>query len=74
MISRAVLERIYGAGLHTITLSTPPLQEGTPQYSKVRHITRDVDDARVFGGIHLGFDQDVQRQKLRRAGASCLED
>jgi hypothetical protein len=47
-------------------------------YSKLRDVCHDIDDARVFGGIHFRFDQeagaeigrqvatDVYKQNLRR--------
>jgi hypothetical protein len=29
------------------------------QYSSVKEITDDIDDARVYGGIHFRFDQEA---------------
>ena len=31
----------------------------TLNYSTFRQITDDIDDARVYGGIHFRFDQDA---------------
>jgi hypothetical protein len=74
-----MLRRIYGAGHHQITLSNPLVVGVTLQYSSFTGITDDVDDARVYGGIHFRFDQEagarlgrsvgghVYRHNLRRA-------
>jgi hypothetical protein len=57
--AREVLERIYGGGPYSITLSTPAVPGVTLQYSKLKQITIDIDDARVYGGIHYRFDQEA---------------
>ena len=56
-----VLRRMYGAGGHTITVSSPnPVDAGIVlHYTTFKAITNDVDDARVFGGIHFRFDQEA---------------
>jgi hypothetical protein len=51
-----MLKRIYGAGGHSITLTNIGL---TMHYTKFKQITDDVDDARVYGGIHFRFDQEA---------------
>lgn len=57
--ARAVLERAYGRKDHDITL----IEAGAPgivlRYSDLRTITDDVDDARVYGGIHFRYDQEA---------------
>jgi len=57
--ARAVLERAYGRKHHDITL----VEAGAPgivlRYSDLRTITDDVDDARVYGGIHFRYDQEA---------------
>jgi hypothetical protein len=56
-----VLRRMYGAGGHTITVSSPnPVDAGIVlHYTTFKAITDDVDDARVYGGIHFRFDQEA---------------
>ena len=56
-----VLRRMYGAGGHTIAISSPnPADAGIVlHYTTFKAITNDVDDARVYGGIHLRFDQEA---------------
>ena len=75
--AREVLERLYGPRHHFITLSNQTVGV-LLQYDSFRQITRDIDDARVYGGIHFRFDQEaggklgqqvgayVQRHALRR--------
>jgi len=71
-----VLRRIFGAAGFDITLSnTVPALGSLPSvvitrhYSKLKTISDDVDDARVYGGIHWRFDQDAG-SALGRAVAS----
>ena len=57
-----VLRRLYGAGGHAITISNPnvPAISGIVlHYTTFKQITNDVDDARVYGGIHFRFDQEA---------------
>jgi hypothetical protein len=77
--AREVLERTFGGRHHFIVLANPALAGVTLQYGKLREITDDIDDARIYGGIHFRFDQEagaklgrqvgiyVQRNTLRRA-------
>jgi hypothetical protein len=58
------LRRIYGAAGHTLTLVHPTLPL-TLEYSALKQISDDVDDARVYGGIHFRFDQ-VEGGRLGR--------
>jgi hypothetical protein len=57
--AREVLEKIYGDGPFSITLSTPALPGVTLHYSRLDEITDDISDARVYGGIHFRTDQDA---------------
>ena len=52
-----MLRRLYGAGGHDITLTNPVVPGVTLHYTRFKQITDDVDDARVYGGIHFRFDQ-----------------
>ena len=68
-------------------MSVPAVPGVTLQYSKLKQISADVDDARIYGGIHFRFDQDagaemgrhiaeyVFRHKLcPKSACSCGED
>lgn len=54
-----ILRRTYGASGHAIALTNPALAGVTLTYHSLKQITDDVDDARVYGGIHFRFDQDA---------------
>jgi len=66
--ARKVAELIFGAGPHSITLSHPGIPEVTLTYTSFRDITDDIDDARVYGGIHFRFDQEAGGKQGRRVG------
>jgi hypothetical protein len=66
--ARKVAELLYGPFGHTITLSHPAIPDVTLQYTNFRDITDDVDDARVYGGIHFRFDQEAGSLMGRRVG------
>jgi hypothetical protein len=58
------MRRLFGAAGHDITftnnvpaLGSLPATTFTLQYSQLKAIADDVDDARVYGGIHWRFDQ-----------------
>ena len=56
------IRRIYGAAGHSITLyaTITGLGEVTlPPYTSLKQITNDVDDARIYGGMHFRFDQEA---------------
>ena len=60
-----MLRRLFGAAGHDITftnnvpaLGTLPATTITRHYTQLKQIADDVDDARVYGGIHYRFDQD----------------
>lgn len=66
--ARAILERLYGARHHFITLRNPAVPGVELQYGDFRSMTADIDDARVFGGIHFRFDQDAGAKLGREVG------
>jgi hypothetical protein len=65
--ARRILERLFGADGHSITL-LDPLLNLTLHYTNFRDITDDIDDARVYGGIHFRFDQERGSTLGRRVG------
>ena len=69
-----VLKRAYGEGNHMITIANPlvPSISGiTLHYETFNDICNDVDDARVYGGIHFRFDQ-AGGNRLGRAVATYI--
>jgi hypothetical protein len=63
-----VLELLFGEGGHAITLSYPTVPGVILRYTTFRQITGDIDDARVYGGIHFRFDQEEGGKLGRRVG------
>jgi hypothetical protein len=55
--ARRVLERLVDRDRHLVTLSSPTVPDIVLRYTRLERITRDIDDARVYGGIHFRFDQ-----------------
>lgn len=67
--ARRVAELVFGAFGHSITLSDPGIPDVILSYTNFRDITDDIDDARVYGGIHFRFDQEAGERLGRRVGA-----
>ncbi len=63
-----VVRRLYGAGGHAITITHPAVPGVVLQYTTIKQITDDIDDARVFGGIHFRFDQTAGGRMGREVG------
>jgi hypothetical protein len=68
-----VMRRLFGAAGHDMTISNSVAALGslpatviTKHYTQLKEIADDVDDARVYGGIHWRFDQ-VGGNELGRA-------
>jgi hypothetical protein len=70
-----VLKRAYGEARHELTIANPlapfPISNITLHYESFNEICDDVDDARVYGGIHFRFDQDGGN-RLGRAVATYI--
>jgi hypothetical protein len=54
-----ILRRLYGAGGHAITVANSAIPDVTLHYTTFNQITDDIDDARVYGGIHFRFEQEA---------------
>jgi hypothetical protein len=67
--AREVLERIFGRRGHSIVVSTPAVPDVVLEYTTLRDVTSDIDDARVYGGIHFRFDQEGGAEQGRQVGA-----
>lgn len=69
-----VLRRIYGEGGHTITITNPTFPTLVYNYATFNQILADIDDARVFGGIHFRFDQEAGGRLGRAVGTAVYKD
>ena len=67
-----VLTKIFGPSQHALTLTAPQFPGIVLQYWRIDQITTDIDDARVFGGIHFRFDQEAGEHQGRRIGTYLL--
>jgi hypothetical protein len=72
--ARAVVERAFGKRGHDIVLTTPSLPDIVLQYSAWDQITDDIDDARIYGGIHFRFDQEAGSHQGRHIGKYILRN
>ena len=72
--ARRVLERAFGKRGHEITLTTPTLPAVVLDYTALDQITDDIDDARIYGGIHFRFDQEVGARQGKHVGSYILEN
>ena len=72
--ARRVLERVFGADGHAVTLANPLVPDVVLHYTNWKQITDDIDDARVYGGVHYRFDQEAGAHQGRRLGAHILRN
>jgi hypothetical protein len=72
--ARVVLEQAFGKNGLAITLTHPGAPGIVLDYSAWDEITDDIDDARVYGGIHFRFDQEAGAHQGRKVGAYILEN
>jgi hypothetical protein len=71
--AREVLERTYGTQGHSIVLESAKLPEVKLSYRTLEEITTDIDDARVYGGIHFRFDQTAGADQGRAIGEYVVD-
>ena len=64
--ARVVLEHEFGPDGFEVTLTSPAAPELSRSYHAWQDLLDDVNDARVFGGVHYRFDQE-QGGELGRA-------
>jgi hypothetical protein len=72
--ARAVLERAFGEEGHAVTLTHPGAPGIVLNYTAWEEITDDVDDARIYGGIHFRFDQEAGAHQGRQVGRYILRN
>jgi len=72
--ARAVLERVYGDDGHFITLTSEAVPGVVLQYTSWEQITDDIDDARIYGGVHYRFDQTAGSRLGRHVGTYVYQN
>lgn len=71
--AREVLEQIYTPRRRSLILSHPSVPGIVLRYRKLKEITDDIDDARVYGGIHFRFEQEDGAALGRRVGEYLIK-
>jgi hypothetical protein len=71
--ARRILERLYGKDGFLITLTSPTAPGVVLNYTAWKQITDDIDDARIFGGIHFRYDQQGGAKQGWNLGSYILE-
>jgi PAP2 superfamily len=66
--ARTIIELIWGNDDHSIVMEHPALPQISLRYTRLDQITTDIDDARVYGGIHFRFDQVAGARQGDRIG------
>jgi hypothetical protein len=66
--ARRVAEAFFGDDGTPIVLSHPAVPDVVLYYESFDEITDDIDDARVYGGIHFRFDQRAGARQGKQVG------
>lgn len=72
--ARVVMERLFGKRDLAITLASPRLPSVVLHYTGWKQICDDIDDARVYGGIHFRFEQQAGARQGREVGHYLIEN
>jgi hypothetical protein len=72
--ARAVLEHVYGPDGHFITLTSQAVPGVVLRYTSWSQITDDIDDARIYGGVHFSVDQEAGARLGRQVGSYVLQN
>ena len=69
-----MVERVFGKHDLAITLTSPRLPGVVLNYTNWKQICDDIDDARVYGGIHFRFEQEAGSHQGREVGRYVLRN
>jgi hypothetical protein len=72
--AHAVLRREFGKDGHAVVISHSSLPDIVLHYTAWEEITSDIDDARIYGGIHFRFDQEFGAKQGHAVGIYVLEN
>jgi hypothetical protein len=70
---RAVVERLFGQVKRPLRLTAPALPGIALRYTNLASITDDIDNARIYGGIHFRFDQRAGKRQGFAVGAYVVD-
>lgn len=71
--ARAILEHFFGDRGFSVMLTHPDVPGVTLHYTDWDQLTDDIDDARVFAGVHFRFDQKAGFRMGQRIGRYLLK-
>lgn len=71
--ARTVAEGLLGDRAIEVTLADPAVPGISLEYADFEEITEDIDNARVYGGIHFRFDQKAGAKQGRKIGQWILK-
>jgi hypothetical protein len=54
-------------------MANPAVPDVRLQYTSLQEISDDLDDARIYGGIHFRFDQQAATRQGRRVASYILQ-
>jgi PAP2 superfamily protein len=66
--ARRIAEALFNGRPIPFTLTHPAIPGVTLTYASFRELTDDIDDARVYGGIHFRFDQEAGAMQGKDVG------
>ena len=72
--ARTVLERVFGKHDLAISLSSPRAPGIVLNYTEWKQICDDIDDARIYGGIHFRFEQEAGSHQGQDVGHYILDN
>lgn len=70
--ARAVLEELFGRDGFDVDLTSSTAPGLVLHYTAWEQITDDIDDARVYGGIHFRYDQEAGGRQGRQVGMDIV--
>lgn len=70
----AILRNEFGKDGFAVTISHPAVAGVVKDYTAWDQMTKDIDDARIYGGIHFRFDQDFGAKQGHAVGIFVLEN
>jgi hypothetical protein len=72
--ARTVVEQVFGKHDLAITLTSPRAPGIVLNYTEWKQICIDIDDARVYGGIHFRFEQEAGGHQGQDVGHYILDN
>jgi hypothetical protein len=72
--ARELAERLFGSHGHSITLQHTLVPGIVLHYTRFKDIARDIDDARIYGGVHFRYDQEQGARMGKKVGTHLYKN